>query len=615
MATTIIIKNSAVAGKVPDASALATAELALNLNDRKLYSKDSSGNVFELGGGGANVPGGDTPPGSGNEIGDLFFDTTLNQLLYWDGTDWVPIAGDEVQSLDDLDDVTILNPSEGELLVWNGTNWENADPGYLTEEEIINILNGLNPDGTDNPNNDGYLKPGDDVSELENDAGYLTEAEVINILEGNNPDGTDKPDGEEYAKLTDIGDGTVTIVDSEGDPVGEFTVNQDGDTEIVLPEIPVPEDQIHIGDTYPGTPSLGDLWVNTGECPPQLLIWDDCDDPGNPEWTPIGGETGRPPVIGSVTLSEDDETGTRFTDQSFTTAVVMADDGDPASTKGIVGMVKGELGGQPISDEIIAVDTTSVRYSDGVFKDPSDSLAYDPTAATSQSGFAAPYTNVFDGDETTAAVVSGIQAASTWIYLKNLGQSGVTSLELKIRQSEGLKIDGVDYTTDPDGDEPVQSGEYIWKTVLNPPASFDLIAIQGNRGQLPGSLNGSCAGVKVNGKLLVDGQPVTTLTFKTDKDLAKFEPGDAVQQENSTNDEPTWSEYLTATEGFRENFGPERAFNGNTAQGVNGSSPDSAITFTPPGGLTVNTKIEMWTKSTDLWDNKILINGNDTGVH
>ena len=292
MATTIVIKNSAVAGKVPDASALVAAELALNLKDRKLYSKDADGNVFEIAGGeGANVPGGPTPPTNGNEIGDLFFDTTLNQLLYWDGSQWLPIAGNEVHNLDDLLDVEILNPAEGELLVWNGTNWENADPGYLTESEIINILNGLNPDGSPNPGNDGYLKPGDDVSELENDAGYLTEAEVINILEGNNPDGTDKPGGEEYAKLSDIGDGTITIVDAEGDPVGEFTVNQDGDTEITLPEIPVPEDQIHVGDTYPGTPTTGDLWVNTGECPPVLQIFDDCDDPGNPTWKPIGGGT------------------------------------------------------------------------------------------------------------------------------------------------------------------------------------------------------------------------------------------------------------------------------------------------------------------------------------
>ena len=27
-------------------------------------------------------------------VGDLYFDTTLNQLLYWDGTEWVPITGE-----------------------------------------------------------------------------------------------------------------------------------------------------------------------------------------------------------------------------------------------------------------------------------------------------------------------------------------------------------------------------------------------------------------------------------------------------------------------------------------------------------------------------------------
>ena len=195
MSTTIVIKNSALAGKVPDPSALVTAELALNPKDYKLYSKDADGNVFQVaGGGGANVPGGPTPPGSGNEIGDLFFDTTLNQLLYWDGSAWVPIAGDEVQNLDDLEDVTILNPQDNELLVWNGSNWENADPGYLTEEEVTNILNGLNPDGTPNPG------------------------------------------AEEYAKLTDIKDGKLSIEDADGNVLGEFTANQDGDTSVVIPE-------------------------------------------------------------------------------------------------------------------------------------------------------------------------------------------------------------------------------------------------------------------------------------------------------------------------------------------------------------------------------------------
>ena len=52
MATTIIIKNSSVVGKVPDASVLQAGELAINLVDQKLYSKDAGGTVFELGGSG-----------------------------------------------------------------------------------------------------------------------------------------------------------------------------------------------------------------------------------------------------------------------------------------------------------------------------------------------------------------------------------------------------------------------------------------------------------------------------------------------------------------------------------------------------------------------------------
>ena len=104
MTTTIKIKSSTVANKVPDASALQVAELAVNLVDQKLYTKDASDQVFEIGKGG-NVPGGGSPPASGDDIGDLFFDTTKNQLLYWDGTKWVPINAE--LALGDLSDVEV----------------------------------------------------------------------------------------------------------------------------------------------------------------------------------------------------------------------------------------------------------------------------------------------------------------------------------------------------------------------------------------------------------------------------------------------------------------------------------------------------------------------------
>ena len=60
MATTIKIKSSTVAGKVPETTDIQVSELALNLTDKKLYSRNADG-VFEVKCQ-PNVPGGDTPP-------------------------------------------------------------------------------------------------------------------------------------------------------------------------------------------------------------------------------------------------------------------------------------------------------------------------------------------------------------------------------------------------------------------------------------------------------------------------------------------------------------------------------------------------------------------------
>ena len=44
-----LVKRSSVENKVPAAGDLDTGELALNLKDQKLYTKDADGNVFEIG--------------------------------------------------------------------------------------------------------------------------------------------------------------------------------------------------------------------------------------------------------------------------------------------------------------------------------------------------------------------------------------------------------------------------------------------------------------------------------------------------------------------------------------------------------------------------------------
>lgn len=90
---------------------------------------------------------------------------------------------------------------------------DGANP-FVSAAEVNNILAGNNPDGTPNPGAPNYLKPGDNVSELNNDSGFITAA--------------------------DVGDGTITIKKADGSEVGSFTVNQSGDTDISLPADVVP---------------------------------------------------------------------------------------------------------------------------------------------------------------------------------------------------------------------------------------------------------------------------------------------------------------------------------------------------------------------------------------
>ena len=74
MANTIIIKKSSVVGKVPLATDLQVGELAVNLADQKIYSKNAGGTVVQLGGG----------SGSGDVVGPA--SAIDNALVRFDGT-------------------------------------------------------------------------------------------------------------------------------------------------------------------------------------------------------------------------------------------------------------------------------------------------------------------------------------------------------------------------------------------------------------------------------------------------------------------------------------------------------------------------------------------------
>lgn len=93
--TPIVSYNSSTASAVPSASNLAQGELALNVTDRKIYTKDSGGNVVQVGSGPSatdtltNKSIGDnlTFTGTGNRItGDFSNATIANRVMFQTST-------------------------------------------------------------------------------------------------------------------------------------------------------------------------------------------------------------------------------------------------------------------------------------------------------------------------------------------------------------------------------------------------------------------------------------------------------------------------------------------------------------------------------------------------
>lgn len=142
--TVIKIKNSSVAGNAPDAADLERAELAINLADGRLYTKDQNDAIIELGAAG-DVPSGNTPPLTGNQPGDLFWDTSNNTLNYWNGTAWEEIAiepatGSYVEDAgDNMTGNLTFGPEGGTALAT-----VNATTGKITGAATVDA----DPDGT-----------------------------------------------------------------------------------------------------------------------------------------------------------------------------------------------------------------------------------------------------------------------------------------------------------------------------------------------------------------------------------------------------------------------------------------------------------------------------------
>jgi len=84
MATKILLKKSLTGGSVPVAGDIDAGEIAINLVDRKIYSKDGSGAVIRMDA--AYVDS--TAPANPVE-GDIWYDTANNLLKAHNGTGFV----------------------------------------------------------------------------------------------------------------------------------------------------------------------------------------------------------------------------------------------------------------------------------------------------------------------------------------------------------------------------------------------------------------------------------------------------------------------------------------------------------------------------------------------
>ena len=138
--SSISIKKSAVAGKIPVAADLEVGELAANFPDQKLYTKDVSGNILELGANGIQQHD-PTRTYSQYEIATLNgciyrntgnnttgpFDATIwehvSGVTLWDST--IPHVRDELIVKQGVIYVATKNVAAGP---WNAADWKRIAP-------------------------------------------------------------------------------------------------------------------------------------------------------------------------------------------------------------------------------------------------------------------------------------------------------------------------------------------------------------------------------------------------------------------------------------------------------------------------------------------------------
>ena len=260
-------------------------------------------------------------------------------------------------------------------------------------------------------------------------------------------------------------------------------------------------------------------------------------------WAQFQQEIITPPEIGSVVLSEDEpENSHRFTNEAFTTTIVMADEGTPEGTKSIRGWVLSDLTLAIETDEIIDVDpnnadlppTTWSVAPPATLKNPAN--AFNGLLSTTTAG---------GGNNATAASNPGqpISVALIGVFDPGIPFNDSIGAIATINGNAGnedfdassdirMTIDGVEYT--------FQNGDLTQSAYPGANAAFREFIYRGSgvitRIEVHSHEGFSCGldGIELDEEgLLTDGKEYPILTFKTDKHLAYLETGETLTQEDS----------------------------------------------------------------------------------
>ena len=333
--TRIYLRRTDTQGKKPQVADAEYGELFVNYHssDPMLCFKDNADNIVEIKPV-SQVGSGGPPPGSGNNTGDLWWDGT--HLLVWNGSSWEVIGE---QALGDLTDVDTTGEADGMVLSYNGSEWVPVNPASLAVDVDLGYTPAADKGTVTNTAGDDAEIP------LANGTSAGLTLNNYTTAEKDKLDGIE--DGAEANVVTSVHGRTGDVVAAEGDysldqmsdvdttgasdgkllkyqggswvagspaavsvdlgytpAADKGTVTNDAGTDAEIPLVNdtnaglmSPDDFKKLGEmpgfivggTEPGSPAAGDIWVDTSACPPAINIWDDCDDPGNPTWKPIGG--------------------------------------------------------------------------------------------------------------------------------------------------------------------------------------------------------------------------------------------------------------------------------------------------------------------------------------